>query len=234
MTYEEIRTHLQSLANPEIAEHSKGFFKTADGEYGAGDKFLGIRVPIIRQAVKKFKNTSLETTQQLLHSEYHEIRMFALFMLVSHFAKADNELQKTIYQLYLDNTDYINNWDLVDGSSHQIIGGYLYSRDKSILYDLVKSSSLWERRISIMSTFYFIKKNHYVDTIEIAELLLHDQEDLIHKATGWMLREVGKRDLNTELVFLNKHYKVMPRTMLRYAIEKFDDQLRQRYLSGQI
>ena len=233
-TYEKISTHLHSLANPEIAEHSQGFFKTAKGEYGAGDKFLGIRVPVIRQTVKQFKAASLETTKQLLHSEYHEIRMFALFLLVAKFSKANDELQTTIYQLYLDNTAYINNWDLVDGSSHHIVGGYLYNRDKSILYDLVKSPSLWERRIAIMATFHFIKKAHYLDTMNIAELLLYDKEDLIHKASGWMLREVGKRDMATEVAFLNKHYKTMPRTMLRYAIEKFDEKQRQLYLAGKI
>ena len=234
MVYQEITDHLRSLANPEIAEHSQRFFKTTEGEYGFGDKFLGIRVPVIRQAVKKYKNTPLSVAEKLLKSEYHEVRLFALLLLVFRFSKSSVDEQEEIYHLYLSNTQYVNNWDLVDSSAHHIIGTYLENRDKSMLYDLLKSDSLWERRIAIMSTFYFIKKNQFSDTLHISEQLLSDQEDLIHKAVGWMLREVGKRDLAKEVAFLKAHYQKMPRTMLRYAIEKFSKEERQKYLSGEL
>lgn len=234
MVYQEITDHLRSLANPEIAEHSQRFFKTTEGEYGFGDKFLGIRVPVIRQAVKKYKNTPLSVAEKLLKSEYHEVRLFALLLLVFRFSKSSVDEQEEIYHLYLSNTQYVNNWDLVDSSAHHIIGTYLENRDKSMLYDLSKSDSLWERRIAIMSTFYFIKKNQFSDTLHISEQLLSDQEDLIHKAVGWMLREVGKRDLPKEVAFLKAHYQKMPRTMLRYAIEKFSKEERQKYLSGEL
>ncbi len=234
MAYQEIIDHLHSLANPEIAEHSQRFFKTAEGEYGFGDKFLGIRVPVIRQAVRKFKTTPLSIAEKLLKSEYHEVRIFALFLLVSRFSKSSADEQEKIYHLYLSNTQYVNNWDLVDSSAHHIVGTYLENKDKSILYDLSKSNSLWERRIAILSTFYFIKKNQFSDTLHISEQLLCDQEDLIHKAVGWMLREVGKRDLAKEVAFLKTHYQKMPRTMLRYAIEKFSKEDRQKYLSGEV
>jgi 3-methyladenine DNA glycosylase AlkD len=232
MTYQEIINHLQSLSNSEIAKHSQHFFKTAKGEYGYGDKFLGIRVPIIRQTVKKYKNISLEVTKKLLQSSYHEIRLFALLVLVEQFSKANADEQKKIYQIYLANTQYINNWDLVDTTAPYIIGKYLENKDKTILYELSKSSSLWERRIAIMSTFHFIRNNEFEDTLQIAKLLLNDQQDLIHKAVGWMLREIGNRNLLKEIEFLKLHYKTMPRTMLRYAIEKFSKQQRQKYLKG--
>ncbi len=234
MTYQEILDYLRNLANPEIAEHSQRFFKTAEGEYGFGDKFLGIRVPVIRQAVKKYKNTPLYIAEKLLKCEYHEVRLFALLFLVFRFSNTSHDEQKDIYHLYLGNTQYVNNWDLVDSSAHYIVGTYLENRDKSMLYNLSKSDSLWERRIAIMSTFHFIKKNQFSDTLNISEQLHCDQEDLIHKAVGWMLREVGKRDKTAEVKFLNKHYQAMPRTMLRYAIEKFSPEERQRYLSGKV
>jgi len=234
MVYQEIKDHLRSLANPEIAEHSQRFFKTTEGEYGFGDKFLGIRVPVIRQAVKKYRNTPLSVAERLLKSEYHEVRLFALLLLVFRFSRSSVDEQEEIYHLYLSNAQHVNNWDLVDSSAHHIIGTYLENRDKSMLYDLLKSDSLWERRIAIMSTFYFIKKNQFSDTLHISEQLLGDQEDLIHKAVGWMLREVGKRDLAKEVAFLKAHYQKMPRTMLRYAIEKFSKEERQKYLSGKV
>ncbi|MEA1967609.1 MAG: DNA alkylation repair protein [Thermodesulfobacteriota bacterium] len=234
MVYQEITDHLHSLANPKIAEHSQRFFKTAEGEYGFGDRFLGIRVPVIRKAVKKFKTAPLSVAEKLLKSEYHEIRLYALLFLVFRFSKSSNDEQHEIYHLYLSNTRNVNNWDLVDSSAHHIVGAYLENRDRSLLYDLAKSDSLWERRISIISTFYFIKKNQFGDTLHISEQLLRDQEDLIHKAVGWMLREVGKRNLAAEVVFLKAHYQKMPRTMLRYAIEKFSKEERQKYLKGTV
>jgi len=230
MTYQEIIDHLHSLANPEIAEHSQRFFKTAEGKYGFGDKFLGIRVPVIRQAIKKFKTTSLSVAEKLLKSEYHEVRLYALLLLVFRFSKSSVDEQDEIYHLYLSNTQYVNNWDLVDSSAHHIVGAYLKNKDRSVLYDLSKSNLLWDRRIAIISTFCFIKENQFGDTLHISEQLLSDQEDLIHKAVGWMLREVGKRDLAIEVVFLKAHYQKMPRTMLRYAIEKFSKEERQKYL----
>ena len=234
MEYQKIVQHLHKLANPKIAEHSQRFFKTADGEYGFGDIFLGIRVPLVRQAVKTFKSAPLSTVEKLLQSEYHEIRLFALLLLVFRFGKSDLNEQEEIYQMYLRNTRYVNNWDLVDSSAHHIVGAYLENRDRSILYDLAKSESLWERRIAILSTFYFIKLNQYRDILRISEQLLSDKEDLIHKALGWMLREVGKRDNAIEVAFLNNHYQKMPRTMLRYAIEKFNPADRQKYLNGKV
>ncbi len=234
MTYQEINEHLLSLADPEIASHSQRFFKTAPGEYGFGDKFLGIRVPVIRQAVKKFASTSLTVSAKLLKSEYHEIRLFALLLLVSHFSNADQNRQDKIYDLYLKNTKYINNWDLVDSSADKIVGAYLEDKDRAMLSTLSKSTSLWQRRIAIISTFHFIRKNQFDDTLNISQQLLDDNEDLIHKAVGWMLREVGKRDKAVETSFLKKHYQAMPRTMLRYAIEKFSKEERQKYLSGKV
>ncbi len=234
MVHKKITDHLLGLANPEIAEHSQRFFKTAKGEYGHGDKFLGIRVPVIRQAVRKYNATSLSTATELLKSEYHEIRLFALLLLVSRFSKGSAEEQGKIYRLYLSNTQYINNWDLVDSSAYYIVGAYLEDKDKGILYELARSDSLWERRIAIMATFYFIKNDQFRDTLKLSKQLLTDQEDLVHKAVGWMLREVGKRDLAKEIAFLNAHYQKMPRTMLRYAIEKFSQTDRKKYLNGEV
>ena len=230
---QEIIEYLQSLGDPQIAAHSQRFFKTADGEYGSGDRFLGIRVPIIRQAVRKYRHASIETAASLMHSVFHEIRLFALLLLVSRYSAHPGE-QKSIFHLYLDNTEQINNWDLVDCSAPQIIGTHLYGRKREILHTLSRSSSLWERRIAILACFHFIRNDQYSDTLKIVETVLDDHEDLIHKAAGWMLREIGKRDLAVELDFLNRHYKQMPRTMLRYAIERLDEPLRQQYLKGEI
>ncbi|MBT3316805.1 DNA alkylation repair protein [bacterium] len=230
--YNNIINNLQSLANPEIAEHSQRFFKTGKGEYGEGDLFLGIRVPIIRQAVKRFKIVPLPTLKRLLKSEFHEIRLFALLSLVYQYEKTDQ--QEEIYKIYLSNTRYINNWDLVDTSTPNIVGSFLVNNDRKVLYNLAESDSLWERRISILATFKFIRNGQFKDTLLISEILLNDDEDLIHKAVGWMLREVGNRDQQTEEKFLIKHYNNMPRTMLRYAIEKFEEEKRQKYLKGKI
>ena len=234
MAYQEITNHLHSLANDERAQHAMRFFKTGVGEYGEGDKFLGIRVPVIRLEVKKYKDASLSTAEKLLKSEYHEIRLFALLLLVSRYSNGNVVEQTRIYQLYLSNTLYINNWDLVDSSAPYIIGAHLNDKDKSILYELAKSTSLWERRIAILATFYFIRKNKFGDVLRIAEQLLNDPENLIHKAVGWMLRETGKRDMATEVAFLKRHYQQMPRTMLRYAIEKFSKAERHKYLTSQL
>jgi 3-methyladenine DNA glycosylase AlkD len=232
MKAEQLRKKLRQLANPSIASHSQRFFKTAKGEYGEGDRFLGVRVPILRQQVKDFQEMSLKEVARVLESEYHEERLCALLLLVRQFELGSEELRGEIYQLYLNYTRYINNWDLVDSSAHQIVGGYLIERDRSALYRLVESFSLWERRIAIIASYHFIKNLQFEDTMALARLLLNDEHDLMHKAVGWMLREVGNRDRKLEEAFLKKHYKKMPRTMLRYAIEKFPEPLRQSYLKG--
>jgi len=229
-----IRNELRRLANKEIAEHSQRFFKTAKGQYGEGDRFLGIRVPVLRNAAKQYRGISVEDAFRLLKSEFHEERLLALILLVNIFNKAGDEGRGTIYSRYLASTKFINNWDLVDSSAEHIVGAYLRQRDRRAIYDLAVSDSLWERRIAIMSTFHFIKHNEFDDTLRIAEILLADGEDLIHKAVGWMLREVGKRDIGMEKKFLKKHYQKVPRTMLRYAIEKFPMPERKRYLNGRI
>lgn len=234
MSVAEITAYLHSLADPERARHAQRYFKTRPGEYGEGDLFLGLRVPIVRQAVRKYSNASLQTATKLLKSEYHEIRLFALLLLVVRFGKANPAEQETIYHLYLKHTRHINNWDLVDSSAPYIVGGYLYDKDRSILYQLVESKSLWERRIAVLATFWFIRDGQFDDALRIAETLLADPEDLIHKAVGWMLREIGKRDKASETAFLKTHHKDMPRTMLRYAIERFSPAERQRYLKGTV
>ncbi len=232
MTPQEITDHLKSLADSKRAARSASYFKTGLGEYGHGDKFLGIRVPVIRQAVRQYRDASPSTAIKLLKSEYHEIRLFALLLLVSRFTRGDAAEQAEIYRLYLNNTRYINNWDLVDSSAPYIVGAYLQDKDKSILYQLATSPSLWERRIAVMATFWFIREGQFDYSLRIAEQLLNDPEDFIHKAVGWMLREIGNRNKAVEVAFLKKHYRNMPRTMLRYAIEKFGEAERPGYLRG--
>jgi len=234
VSLKDVKAHMQELSNPKIAEHSLRFFKTGPGEYGEGDVFLGIRVPVTRKVARKFRELPLGQVLKLVKSKYHEERLLALFMLVALFKKGDDKKKKSIYDAYLGHTHYINNWDLVDSSAHQIVGGYLFERDRKPLYQLAKSKSLWERRISMIATYTFIKKDDFEDTLKLSEILLPDKEDLIHKAVGWMLREVGKKDIEVEERFLRKHYKRMPRTMLRYAIEKFEEKKRKDYLHGKV
>ena len=230
----DIQKGLRLLANEEIAEHSQRFFKTGKGQYGHGDRFLGIRVPALRKMAGQYRGVSVEQASRLLKSEFHEERLLSLLLLVAMLKKANDEGRRAIYTLYLENTRFINNWDLVDSSAEYIVGAYLRGGDKRPLYDLAVSNMLWERRISIMSTFHFIKHSEFADTLKIAEILLPDKEDLIHKAVGWMLREIGKRNIETEEKFLKKYCRLMPRTMLRYAIEKFPAPKRQRYLKGNV
>jgi len=234
MTAQEISKLLRKLADPERAAHSGRYFKTGQGEYGEGDRFLGIRVPEIRAQVKKCEAASLEDIQTLLMSAFHEERLFALLLLVKKFTKGDDQDKAAIFDLYLNHLHCVNNWDLVDSSASQIIGSYLEARDKALLYKLVKSASVWERRIAVISTFQFIGNDQFEDALNLAVQLLHDKEDLIHKAVGWMLREIGNRDAAVEKTFLMLYYKNMPRTMLRYAIEKFPEQERKKYLSGEV
>jgi len=226
---------LRSLACPKQAALLARFFKTGPGEYGEGDQFIGVKVPVTRKVAKEFKNLPLPEIGCLLHSEIHEERLLALVILVGQFQKGDDATRKSIYDLYLANTRYINNWDLVDVSAPKIVGGYLETnRSRKPLHRLAKSASLWERRISILATGWFIWRDDFADTLRIAEKLLGDKEDLIHKAVGWMLREVGKRDVAVLDEFLGKHCRVMPRTMLRYAIERFPEEKRRKYMGGKV
>ena len=234
MDVEDIRKRLRRLADEDKAKVLQRFFKTGPGEYGEGDRFLGIKVPELRRLAKEFQQVRYEALRALLKSPIHEERLLALLILIGKYSKADETGKKRIYDLYLKHTRWINNWDLVDLSAEHIAGDFLSQKDKTPLYRLAKSELLWERRIAIMATFHFIKRKAFSETLEISQMLLLDKEDLIHKAVGWMLREVGKRDLETEEAFLKAHYKSMPRTMLRYAIERFPEAKRQRYLKGKV
>jgi 3-methyladenine DNA glycosylase AlkD len=228
---DQIKKEMAQLSDPHRAKNLSWFFKTGKGQYGEGDTFLGIPVPEQRKIAKRYVDLSLEDLHELLNSKVHEHRFTALVILISKYRKAEESGKKEIFDFYLRNTENINNWDLVDLSAPRIVGDYLINRERSILYKLAKSDSLWERRISILSTFTFINNNDFEDALNISELLLHDEHDLIHKAVGWALREIGKRDQNVEERFLAKHCLHMPRTMLRYAIEKFDEEKRKRYLN---
>lgn len=221
---------LRSFACSEQATLLARFFKTGPGQYGEGDKFVGVKVPVIRKVAREFKDLPLPESERLLHSEVHEERLLALVILVVQFEKGDDATRKQIYDLYLANTRHINNWDLVDLSAPRIVGGYLETRSRKPLDRLAKSASLWERRISILATHWFIRRGDFADTLRIAGKLLGDKEDLIHKAVGWMLREVGKRDVAVLEAFLGEHCRVMPRTMLRYAIERPPEKKRLGYL----
>lgn len=210
------------------------FFKTSKGEYGEGDVFAGIKVPEQRQIAKAFFNLGYPAIKRLLSSKIHEERLIALLILVHNFEKRGDAEQEKIFNFYIKNRKGVNNWDLVDLSAPKIVGSYLINRDKKILYKFASSENLWERRISIISTYTFIKSNSYYHTLKISDILLNDKHDLIHKAVGWMLREIGKKDLAVEQNFLRSRYKRMPRTMLRYAIEKFPASKRKKYLEGKI
>ncbi len=227
---EKIKDELQAKADPEKAEILSRFFKTGKGEYGEGDVFLGIVVPEQRKIAKKYSELPLKDLKCLLSERIHEHRLVALLILVIKYKKEDGSGKKEIFDFYLGHTKHINNWDLVDLSAPNIVGDYLLTGDRSVLYDLARSKSVWKKRISVLSTLTFIRNNQFDDTFRIAELLIHDKHDLIHKAAGWMLREVGKRNQKAEEVFLKKHYQHMPRTMLRYAIERFEEKDRKSYL----
>lgn len=218
----DIRHDFLKIADLQRANNLRRFFKTGKGEYGEGDKFLGVTVPDIRIIVKKYNSISLKDTLLLLRSKFHEQRLCALLILVEKYKKGNDKQKQEIYHHYLKNTKRINNWDLVDLTAPNIIGNYLLNRNRQILSNLMKSDNLWERRIAVLSCASFIRKNDFTDIFNITEYLIRDKHDLIHKACGWMLREVGKRDQVAEETFLKKHYQTMPRTMLRYAIEKFD------------
>ncbi|MHC1716789.1 MAG: DNA alkylation repair protein [Candidatus Dojkabacteria bacterium] len=228
---EDILKDFKDVSSVERAKASQRFFKTGKGEYGEGDVFIGTVVPDIRFLTKKYyKDMDLSDVEFFLHSEIHEYRLFALLVLVLQFEKGDGEKKKEIFNFYLGNTRYINNWDLVDLSVPNIVGMYLRDTDRKILYTLVRSENLWEVRIAVLATFAFIRSNDYEDILRIAKQLLSHRHDLIHKAVGWMLREVGKRDEAVLVEFLDSNYSVMPRTMLRYAIEKLDGRKKINYM----
>ena len=234
----ELELRIEKAANPKKAKDLQRFFKTGKGEYGEGDIFLGIMVPEQRKIAKEFYNLNIDEIQGLLNSKIHEKRMIGLFVLIKTYERATKEkaekIKKQIFEFYLKNAsnNNINNWDLVDLSAPNIVGNYLLDKNKDILYKLAKSNNLWEKRISILSTFAFIREGEFKDSLKISRILLEDKHDLIHKAVGWMLREVGKRDVNVLESFLKKHYRKMPRTMLRYSIEKFPEKERKNWLSG--
>ena len=232
MTLEKLKKDIQAYASPEKAKVLQRFFKTGPGQYGEGDVFLGLKVPEVRSIAKKYSQLSFNDLQELLDSEIHEHRLVALLILIIKYNKTEDK--KEIIDFYLKNTQAVNNWDLVDLSADKLLGAYLFEKDKSLLYKLAKSDDLWEKRIAIISTFYFIKNNDFEDSLKISEILLNDKHDLIHKAVGWMLREVGKKDQEIEEKFLKKYYKTMPRTMLRYAIERFEEKKRKAYLRSEV
>lgn len=234
MTATEIMVRLRRMGNPQDAAVLQRFFKTGPGEYGEGDVFVGVRVPALRGLARELGDADAPVLSDLLASPIHEARLLALIILVLQFATGSVTIRERIHLFYLRHTSRINNWDLVDLSAPHLVGTWLLDKDRALLYRLVRSSSLWERRIAILATFAFIRRNDFADALRIADLLKQDREDLLHKATGWMLREIGKRSLAAEEAFLRSRYKALPRTMLRYAIEHFPEAKRLQYLRGRI
>lgn len=234
LDHRQLHRELTGLADPAKAEHAHRFFKSGPGEYGEGDRFLGIRVPPLRQLARQYRDLPQAEVLKTLQSPWHEERLAALLIWVLQFPRASLPDQQQIYRSYLAHTHYINNWDLVDVSAPPIVGAWLFARKRMPLLRLAKSSCLWDRRIAMLATFYFIRQHQFEDTLALAEILVHDPEDLMHKAVGWMLREVGNRDREVEEQFLMRHLATMPRTMLRYAIERFPEEKRQRYLKGDV
>ena len=230
----ELRAKLNLLSDKKVAESLQRFFKTGKGEYGEGDNFIGLKVPLQRKLAREFKDLKLDEIKILLGAPVHEERLISLFILIDRYQKAESKTKENIFNFYLRNRKGINNWDLVDISAPKIIGKHLLEKNKYILFKFALSKNLWERRIAILSTQEFIKNNVFAPTLQIAEILISDEHDLIQKAVGWMLREIGKKDLVTEEKFLRSYYKKMPRTMLRYAIEKFPETKRKKYLQGKI
>ena len=232
MSLKKLKFDLLKYSDKKKAKIVQRFFKTGPGEYAEGDIFLGITVPMLRILSKRYQSLAFNETLQLLKSRIHEERLLSLLILILKYRKVDLSEKRKIYKAYLNHSKYVHNWDLVDVSAKHIIGDFLKDKDRTPLYKLARSDSLWERRIAILSTFYFIENNDFEDTLKIAEILISDPHDLIHKAVGWMLREVGKRDRDSEERFLKKYYTAMPRTMLRYAVERFPESKRQAYLKG--
>lgn len=234
MKAETIKQQLIALANKDKAAVLSSFFQTKEGQYAHGDLFLGVTVPQTRKVVGPYKNLPLSEVTKLLQSKYHECRFAALVILVNKFEVADEAERETIYNFYLNHTEYINNWDFVDLSSHKIVGAWLLDKDRTMLYDLAKSSWLWDQRIAIVATWAFIRNNEFDDTLSLSEYFMTHPHHLINKACGWMLREVGKRDKATLTQFLDKFAPQMPRVMLRYSIEKLSEEERKSYLRAKI
>jgi 3-methyladenine DNA glycosylase AlkD len=232
MTAAELSRRLHALANPAAAQAANRFFKTGPGESGEGLRFLGLNASQVRGLAKDFRALPLAEIESALRSQWHDERAIALVIMTLQFPKADAKAQKALYDCYLANTAHVNSWALVDCSAPHVVGAYLGERSRKPLEKLARSRDLWQRRIAIVATQHFIRKNDFADTLRIAKILLADDEDLIHKATGWMLREVGDRDLAVAETFLREHQQVMPRTMLRYAIEKLPFDQRKAYLAG--
>jgi 3-methyladenine DNA glycosylase AlkD len=233
MTLDDVRARLREHASPQDALGARRYFRTGPGEYGEGDVFIGVRVPALRRLAKELRALPLDSVAELLRSPVHEERLLALLLLVGAYAKGDDALRGRVFELYVASTRYVNNWDLVDSSAADVVGAHLAGGDRSLLDRLAASTSLWERRIAIIATLHFIRRGEFADTLRVAALLLRDRHDLIHKAVGWMLREVGKRDRAAEEAFLREHCRGMPRTMLRYAVERFPEPLRRAYLRGE-
>ncbi|MCC7196816.1 DNA alkylation repair protein [Candidatus Peregrinibacteria bacterium] len=232
MTAKDVEKALMKIADKNKGEFLARFFKTGKGQYSEGDVFLGITVPAQRKVVAEFRALPLDEVGVLLASKYHEFRLTALLILVWQYEKCEDvQLKKRIVDFYLKNRKFVNNWDLVDSSARQVLGDWLLDKDRAILYKFAVSKDLWERRISIIATHRFIMEKDFADTLKICEILMGDRHDLIHKATGWMLREIGKRDPKPLRGFLDKHSKKMPRTMLRYAIEHLTPTLKKKYMS---
>ncbi len=227
-----VKAELRKYALPGDAAILQRFFKTGPGEYGEGDIFMGVKVPSIRKTAALFSSLSFADLKQLIRSPIHEERLLSLIVLTKQFNRGSERDKEKIVRFYIRHRKFINNWDLVDLSAPYILGPYLLDKEKDILFEYCRGGDLWERRIAVLSTFYFIKQGSFGVSLELVELLLNDRRDLINKACGWMLREIGKKDLKTEEGFLKKHYRTMPRTMLRYAIEKFPEEKRRNYLKG--
>jgi 3-methyladenine DNA glycosylase AlkD len=227
-----VRGRVRALADPKRAAGVARFFKTAPGDYGAGDRFLGIRVPALRQLAREYQGLSQPEALKLLGSPWHEERLLALLILVRQYSRGDERQRAAIYRAYMSHAKYVNNWDLVDSSAEHIVGAHLRDRNRARLRRLAGSKSVWDRRIAVLSTFHYIRRGEYQETLDLARRLLDDPHDLIHKAVGWMLREIGNRDRAVEEAFLRAHAGRMPRTMLRYAIERFPEPLRQRFLAA--
>ncbi len=229
-TAADITAALKKVSTVDRARANEWFFKTGPGEYGEGDQFMGVTMPNIRGVIANYRGIKLSEVKKLINSPIHEKRMAGLLILVDKYKSGDEPTKKKVYDYYMDNLDSVNNWDLVDVTTPKIVGDYLLNRNKEVLYKLVKSKIIWERRVAVLATFTFIDNQQFDDALAIADILMDDKHDLIHKAVGWMLREIGKRDITVEEAFLDKHYKTMPRTALRYAIERMSESRRKHYM----
>ena len=229
-----LMAELHEMADPDTAVGLQRFFKTGKGDYGEEDRFLGIRMPALRKMARKHRRVHIHDAGRLLRTPYHEARMLALLILIEQFSRGADEEQTAVYNLYMAHTEHVNSWDLVDASAEAIPGLYLKDRSRAPLYELARSKRLWDRRIAMVATWPYIREDDFTDALAIVEMLLDDDQDLIHKAAGWMLREIGKRDMAAEEQFLKAFYPKIPRTMLRYAIEKFPEEKRRKYLRGEI